>query len=175
LIRFTPHLILAFTFRPLIHIPKFQSDWSTCIWVIAIFTRCVKIRNRKKWKKFTKLFTCVLQMAKGISFKFKVCYPLFGEQLHYKYGATQLRHHEAIYVWKIVNLFFLSIYSLCLRGPCFLRLHDTLLCVLITYYYRLHTNICVKPLSKNFFLCVRSTSAIISIILEIMTNSLVNM
>jgi len=60
------------------------------------------MEKKKKQRKFSEiciLLTCISQMAKVISFKFKTWCPLCREQLHHKFGAiqegiTELRLHE---------------------------------------------------------------------------------
>ena len=89
-IRFTLNLILVFAFRSPIRVrilARFHMS------VLALFAKCTK---EEKWRTFYEiLLTHTWWTAKETSFKFKMWHPLYGEQLHCKFGAIRLRHHRA--------------------------------------------------------------------------------
>ena len=83
--------------------------------VIKIFAKCMKKKKIKMKKIYKILLTCTLPTVEGISSKFKMWCPLYGEQLHCKFDLILFWHHGATYAWKLRFFFFLSIYLLCLQ------------------------------------------------------------
>ena len=98
--------------------------------VTAIFQVCEKTKKKNTKKKLKSLLTHIL--ATLLNFLWFWCVVSLGRQA----PPQQLWCSSDVRLWsyecvKIASLLFLLIYSCSLRAPCFLGLHDTLLCVLI--------------------------------------------
>ena len=126
LIRFTLNLIMVFAFRPQI----FQPNWSMHTHEIMVFAKCAKKRKRRIKEDFFQKFDCLYfrNNWRNLLYIWNVSFTMWRAPLDCKFGAIWIRHHKAMDAWK--SLLCCS-YSLCLRAPCCLGLHEMLLCVLM--------------------------------------------